>query len=217
MPNLMFRNKPKTTFPDIRKITKEQAISYLVEYLEQYNCFVPKDLENLDKYFDLRTIRKNEYFFKEHDVVEEIGFIVHGAIKQYKMHDHHYHVVYLLTEAHMSSSNTSWFYRKQSEQNAVCVEDTLILVINHDGIRKIVSERPVFLRYFADLTAEVCMFYEVRMTTFQMMDAQKRYENLLKNSPDLFNRFSLQDIANYIGIKPETLSRIRSTALKKAS
>ena len=217
MPNLLFRNKPKTIFTDVRKITPEQAYAYLAEYLIQYNCFVPKDLENLDRYFEMRLFKKNDFFFRENDVVVEIGFIIHGAIKQYRTYNGHTHIVYLLSESGISSSNISWFYRKPTDQNALCVEDTFMLVINHDGIRKIVAEHPVFLKFFADLTAEVCIFYEDRMTTFQMMDASKRYQNLLQKEPDMFNRFTLQDIANYIGIKPETLSRLRSTAVKKAS
>ncbi len=217
MPNLLFRNRPQTTFTDIKKITKEDAFQFLVNYLKQYNCFIAKDLENLDRYFQVKVIKKNDFFFREGDVVQEIGFIIHGAIKQYRIHQGNYHVVYLLTEANISSGNISWFYRKPSDQNALCIEDTYLLTISHEGIQKIVAERPVFVKFFADLTAEVCMFYEARMTTFQMMDALLRYQHLLKHYPDLFTRFSLQDIANYIGIKPETLSRIRSSTFKKAS
>lgn len=217
MPNLMYRNRPSITFPDVRKITPAEAVAYGAEYLKQYNTFGPRDLENLERYFQVRFIRKNDFFFRENDVVDEMGFIVKGAIKQYRRENGQVHIVYLLTESNISSANQSWFYRKTTDHNALCVEDTLLLTINHEAVKRLVAERPAFLLFFADLTAEICMFYEQRMSCFQLMDAQKRYDMLLQKYPEYFNRFTMQDIANYIGIKPETLSRIRSQSVKKAS
>ncbi|HPA35233.1 MAG TPA: hypothetical protein PLA16_02635 [Chitinophagales bacterium] len=56
---------------------------------------------------------------------------------------------------------------------------------------------------------------ERRISTFQSLDALGRYELLMKKKPSLFHRFSLQDISNYLGIKPETLSRLRSDKSKR--
>jgi hypothetical protein len=50
-----------------------------------------------------------------------------------------------------------------------------------------------------------------------MMSAFERYDDLCKNYPEIINRFNLKDIANYLGMKSETLSRIRNSTLRKAS
>ena len=48
-----------------------------------------------------------------------------------------------------------------------------------------------------------------RLTSFQSMDAKGRYELMLSQYPDVFEKFTMQDISNYMGIKAETLSRLK--------
>ena len=57
---------------------------------------------------------------------------------------------------------------------------------------------------------EHALFLEYRLHQLLFMSSKERYENLLKAAPEVFQRISLTDIASYLGVSRETLSRIRS-------
>ena len=56
---------------------------------------------------------------------------------------------------------------------------------------------------------EHALFLEYRLQQLLFMSSKERYENLLKAAPEVFQRVSLTDIASYLGVSRETLSRIR--------
>lgn len=79
---------------------------------------------------------------------------------------------------------------------------------------KILEQKP-FAGFFQKLNNDLLYFFEQRLMALQSLDAKERYELTMKEDPHIFNRYSLQDIANFLGITPETLSRIRNGKGKK--
>ena len=216
MANILYKSQtPAIVFRPSHHVTHVEAFAYFREFLSNFNCFTESDLESLEDYWTVKRVKKNDYFFKADQVVNEIGFIVQGAVKHFRQYNGHYQVLSLLTEANFCTMKKSFYLKMPTIQNTLCVENTTFVTIEHDTLIRLFEEIPVFYTFFTEISEDIILFLEKRLSAFQLLDAQKRYEELIVEEPDILFRFNLQDISNYLGIKPETLSRIRSNMQKK--
>jgi CRP-like cAMP-binding protein len=119
------------------------------------------------------------------------------------------YIMAFLTESNHCAPVKSFYYQTKSDVGAVCSEDVYGLKINFDKFQQLMRDRPVYENLFTLLIHENVMYLKNRLKTFQSLDANQRFILLMKEHSEVLNRFSMLDISNYLGIKPETLSRLR--------
>ena len=93
--------------------------------------------------------------------------------------------------------------------NIKAIEDSEILVIKQKDLNAIYFKIPKIERLGRILTEQAFIKFVEQTIDFQTLTAKDRYENLLKCHPEIFRRVQLYHIANYLGIAPKSLSRIR--------
>jgi CRP-like cAMP-binding protein len=216
MTNIIFKHlTPEKVFTQKDAIDKQEVFAYFIEFLKHFGSFTEEDLQGLDQYWTIKVMKKNEMPFKEGEDIKELGFIVRGAVKLYKEFEKGQQVLALLTDANFCTMKKTFCRNLPAEYNAVCTETTIFLTIDHQKMAELIKDRPVFQIYFTQQNENIIHFLEHRLTSLQVMTAQERYEDMLDKFPDLLARFTLSDIANYLGMKGETLSRIRGVLSKK--
>lgn len=216
MTNVIFKEMtPHKILTQIDKIDQQEVFAYFVEFLKNFTDFTEEDLTGLNAYWKIKVYKKNEFLFAERSEIKELGFIVHGAVKLYKEFEKGDQVLALLTEANFCTMKGAFCLGMPAEYNAVCTEMTVLVTIDHEKMSQLLKDRPVFLKYFAQQNDNIILFLQNRLTALQVSSAQERYEELLNQQPDLISRFTLSDIANYLGMTGETLSRVRSSLSKK--
>jgi CRP-like cAMP-binding protein len=136
-------------------------------------------------------------------------FICRGAAKYYMEDENGKYIISFLTEANHCAPIKSFYYHTKSDVGSVCTEDVYGIQISYEKFQQLIKERPAFDTLFNLLLQENMMFLKSRLKAFQSLDANERFNLLMKQSSEVLNRFSMLDIANYLGIKPETLSRLR--------
>jgi hypothetical protein len=119
------------------------------------------------------------------------------------------YIMSFLTEANHCAPVKSFFYQTNSDIGAISTEDIYGLEISYDRFAELIADRPGIEKLFDLLVHENVMYLKSRLKTFQSLDANERFHLLMKQHPEVLNRFSMMDISNYLGIKPETLSRLR--------
>jgi CRP-like cAMP-binding protein len=165
----------------------------------------------MDKFWTVRIFSKNDPFVSENGT-KEIGFIIRGAVKIFREYRGKQQIVALLREGQLNSIKPHFSVFLPDTYKCVCVENTIMVTINEQKLNWLLNEKPFFSTFFKALNESLFMYLEKRLSSFQLLSAQQRYDDLLNNQPDLLIRFSLNDIANYLGIERETLSRIRNLA-----
>ena len=116
-----------------------------------------------------------------------------------------------------------WIRRKEDAKKGIgeqiinCVEDTILLSIEHSDLLYLISKFDFLSIMKAGMEKKEICFLQKRITDLQILTAYERYEELCKNSAEIIYRFNVGDIANYLGMKSETLSRIRNPMLMKVS
>ena len=103
----------------------------------------------------------------------------------------------------------SFFSRENSKYNIEALEESELLLMSKEVMDELMDEVPQMQRYFLNLMQNHIIALQRRINVVQSMSAEETYLKLMDVNPDLINRASQQHIASYLGITPETLSRVR--------
>ncbi len=104
------------------------------------------------------------------------------------------------------------FYNQvPSELYIEAIEDSQLLSIHYDNLQKIYAEAPIFERYFRLLTTQAFIAQRKRIVSTLEKNTQERYLEFCASYPSIKERVPNYNIANYLGVSPENLSRVRKT------
>ena len=160
--------------------------------------------------FKNKSIRKNEFFLKEGQVCDFIGLLSSGVVIYTKTLENGDEVtIHFAFEGDWVNNNLSRLSNSPSAINIKAIEDSEILIIKQADISDLYLQIPKIERLGRILTEQAFIKFVEQTIEFQTLTAKERYENLLKNYPEIFQKVQLYHIANYLGIAPKSLSRIR--------
>jgi signal-transduction protein with cAMP-binding, CBS, and nucleotidyltransferase domain len=185
----------------------------MLDKLKKYcNTFVnltDKELNLIDKYFELNKIKKKDFLLQDGKVCNFIGFIAEGTIR-------HFHIKDGVEKTCDISFENSWVTDFQSfTHNTSCImnlqamQDAIVFVIRKENLYKLYTDCNKY-ETFGRLMAEQVALRATEIAMSLSSDKpEERFRNLLKKQPDLFQRVPQKYIANFLGISPESLSRIQ--------
>lgn len=145
----------------------------------------------------------------EGEISSKMFFVKSGALREYFYQDGRELTLEFITENQAVSSFDSFLNGTKSEFIIETLEPTILHELEIDSFRKLMNNpdfqqtfNPLFYQRFSEITK--------RLMTFIKDSPQKRYEDLLKDRPELLLRFPQHYIASYLGITSVSLSRIRN-------
>lgn len=136
-------------------------------------------------------------------------FVVKGAVRSYYLKDGVEINTWFAFENEMVGSLHN-FKNKPSRETIELIEDSTLISIHLKKIRPLMLSNIQIANFICAIIEEYALFLEDRIYYSQMMSSIDRYLALLDNEPTLFRRVPLTQIASYLGISRETLSRLRS-------
>ncbi|HUM50382.1 MAG TPA: Crp/Fnr family transcriptional regulator [Chitinophagales bacterium] len=209
MANLYFRDYIRISPFKKSKPTFAECINCFTAFLKQFPFFTEDDLNGLGKYFDYFSAKKNETILLPGEVCEYIIFTCKGAVKQVAKNENGLHIIELLPAGNFCTAINSFKTKRNTVVGFVCAQQTYGIKLSLENYEKLIKQRPNFEKLLNSTYEHGINHLIYRLTTFQSLDANGRYSNLLREQPDVFEKFTMNDIASYLGIKPETLSRLR--------
>lgn len=181
------------------KASIDPIVSLTNEELQAFcHTFVPKKLN------------KNDFFLKEGQICDFIGLVNYGVVIYFKTLENGDEVtIHFAFEGDWVNNNLSRLSNAPSTINIKAIEDSEMLVIKQKDISDLYLQIPKIERLGRILTERAFIKFVEQTIDFQTLTAKERYENLLKNYPEIFQKVQLYHIANYLGIAAKSLSRIR--------
>lgn len=172
------------------------------------------DFEQIKNSFTPKHFRRNQYLLQEGNVCKHIGFVVKGAFRQYSI-DHRgtEHIVFLSTENEWAGDRESFLLRTPSKYNVDAIEDTDALLITYEQGNHLINTMPQFSEMLHNMDIANHIAFQARLNAAISFTAEERYLDLVENNAYLLQRFPQTTIASYLGITPETFSRIRKKAI----
>ena len=147
---------------------------------------------------------------QEGQFADKIYFIVSGCARAFYLKNGKDITDWFAFENDFINSINSFYYNIPSPHYIEVMEQTTVLEFSRDSLNSMVDEHPDFDRLGRIVVTKIMLQLQQRIVSIQFETAQQKYENLLKIRPDITLKFPLSQIASYLGITLETLSRVRN-------
>ena len=185
-------------------MTEELIIS-----IQSFIDLNPKEIDCIKQLFKEKQVKKGDFFLAEGQVCKQVGFIVNGLMRYYINHNGEEKTYAFAQENNFICNYESFLPQTPSTKIIQALEDCETLQISFTDLQifyKTVSEgerfgRLVIEQVFIQLLQDLSSFYTDT--------PEYRYGQFVKKHPDLQQRISQYHIASYVGVKPQSLSRIR--------
>lgn len=167
-------------------------------------------------FFIPKKLRKHQFLLQEGDVCKCIAFVNKGCLRCYSVDGKgEEHVVQFAIEDWWISDPFSVLTGEPSGYNIDALEDSELLILEKSSEEKLLQEIPKFERLFRMLLENRFVANQRRITAALSTSAEERYLSFLKTYPAISQRVSQSQIASYLGITPQSLSRIRRDLTEK--
>ena len=168
-------------------------------------------LRNVLSRFKTISIDKNTILLERNTVSNQLFFIKKGCLRLYYVNeDHNVLTRFMAFENTFLTSIVSFISREPSTEYIQAVENSELLVITYDEFSCLRKTIPEWDNIYIHILEYGLTVITSKLSSLLTQNATERYLSLLKNNPELVQRLSNANLAAYLNISPETLSRLKS-------
>ncbi len=187
----------------------------LVQIISEMTPLTSEEELAIQNSFPVKTYSKGTYLLKNGQIAKEAYFVVEGCIRSYELLDGEENTLDFYTENQSAANFNSLATKTPSTLNFVCAEETTVALVNAEKEKVFYDSFPRFERFCREGMEQMIGIQLTNAADFLKQNPDERYEHLLKERPTLINRVPQYQLASYLGIKPETLSRVRKRISEK--
>lgn len=181
----------------------------LKEYCKKLIPFSEKDLDLIYNYFEIKTVKKKEFLLQDNAVCNFIAFISEGSIRHFHVKNGDEKTCDISVESMWVTDFQSFTHNNISIMNLQAMEDTTVFLIRKPNLYKLYQDCPIYETFGRLMAENVAQRATEIAMSLSSEKPEERFQNLLRKQPDLFKRIPQKYIANFLGISPESLSRIQ--------
>jgi len=185
-------------------------------HFEKKITLTDADFQKAVKFFVPKKIRKGQFLLHEGDIGRYGGYVNKGCLRQYSIDDKgEEHIVQFAIEDWWISDMYSSLTGTPAKYNIDALENSEVLSLDARSQEQLCLEVPVFERFFRLLLQGAFIAKERRIMASLSESAEQQYLDFQKAYPQIAQRVPLNQIASYLGITPQSLSRIRKEMVEK--
>ncbi len=170
-----------------------------------------KQIEEVLSYFKSISVKKNMHLLEPGKVSGQLFFIKKGCLRLYYINENHQVLTRIMAfENTFLTSIVSFISREPSTEYIQAIEDSELLVISYDQFTLLRNLIPEWDKMYIHILEYGLTVINSKLSSLLTQNAVERYLTLLKNNPELVQRLSNSNLAAFLNISPETLSRLKS-------
>lgn len=182
----------------------------IVRHLTETMDFTSLEIEEFISLLSEIHLTKKSFLVKPNDNVSYEYFVLSGCLKAYYLDETgDKHIIQFAIEDWWISDFESFFKSEPAQLYIEAIEDSILLGLHRDTLEELYIRIPKFERFFRIKTTNAFVTLRARVLETLQKSTSDRYLNFCKTYPNIEQRVTNQHIANYLGIQPESLSRIR--------
>ena len=181
----------------------------LLNYLSAIHPLSEELKDYLRAYIKQRALVKKDYLLKAGHVCRHVYFIQTGLLRCFYLKEEAEVCSWFMREGDVMISVESFFDQKPSYESIQALEDTVVWYISYQELEFVYKHFMEFNYVGRVLVQNYYKLSEQRLYSMRLQSATERYHFLLHHFPEIIQRVSSADIASYLGVTRETLSRIK--------
>lgn len=191
--------------------------------LENFRAYLEKSLTLTDEQFSLisknlkiKTFEKNEIVLSQGEICSKTYFVVDGLMRSYSIDSKgKIHIIQFAPELWWISERNGLLFNEASDFFIDAVEPTTAIIIPKDYFNEAIPKLPTLQKLHENMLNNSIRFMQKRINMLLSATAEERYLDFIKLYPNLTLRVPQWMIASYLGITPESLSRVRKDLAHK--
>jgi CRP/FNR family transcriptional regulator, anaerobic regulatory protein len=164
---------------------------------------------------EIKKFPKNYTLLSEGQNADAFYFVITGCLRLYYLAETEEKNAYFYTENMFVSSFLSFSKQTPAKHNIATIEESTLIKFDLNTVEKFINYSPKFAVLAKIMMEKELATYQQIISSFVTQDAEGRYLDFRKNHADLMKRIPQHHIATYLGVSPETLSRIRKRIVGK--
>jgi CRP-like cAMP-binding protein len=193
-----------------------EAIEELIRYFSERTTLTDSAKDLIRKAYRLFHLKKKDFLFKDGDQNLYEGFVVNGTLRIFYSDTKGLeHVLYFAFKDWWVGDIASFDTGNPTDLNAQAMEDSYLLIINKVDREKLFAEVPELERVFRIISQKHLIVLQKRFLKNVSSNAEGRYIELIRRHPGIEQLVPQHQIASYLGILPESLSRMKKNLVTK--
>jgi CRP-like cAMP-binding protein len=213
MKNSIFKKHPDEFSSQQATISGYEAVTQFV------NRILPMQETDMELFFaavQSRQVKKQEFLLKEGEVCRNVYFLINGFFRMYYVDYDGNEINYRFTQKdNFLVDFQSFLLQKPSHFYWQAMQEADLFALPYQDINKLYAASPAWNNFGRLIAERVYLQLNERVEMLLFMTPEERYKYLLDTQPELFTMVSQFHLSSYLGVKPESLSRLRKRLLKK--
>lgn len=170
----------------------------------------PEEFDRCTQFFERRKIKKRQFLLHNGEVCRYLAFVNHGCLRRYTIdHKGDEHILQFAIEDWWISDLNSFLSGAPSTHNIDALQNSEVLLLEKSARENLFEAVPALERFFRLLLESNYIAAQKRISQALSASAEERYLTFVETYPRLVKQVPQNQIASYIGITPQSLSRIR--------
>lgn len=188
--------------------------SSIVKFLSKYIALTEEEISVIESQSLVREYPKGTVLLRAGQYAKECYLVFQGCVRKYYLVDGEEKTTEFFTE-NQPITPASYIKQAPSEYYLSCTEDCILSAGNSERTQQFLIKFPRFAFLLEKITNDLLVDHQLSFDDFKNLPPEKRYSKLVTERPDLVQRVPQYHLASYLGIKPQSLSRIRKRLMDR--
>ncbi|KAB1230461.1 Crp/Fnr family transcriptional regulator [Chryseobacterium viscerum] len=182
----------------------------LLQYIQSIHVFTHEETEAVRKYFEPVAFSKNTIIEEAGTIPQYLYYIVSGYLRLFYTDENGNEVTtHINCPPGFFTSYSEFINGTVSENNIECITDAELLRISKENLDHLINQSQAMKDFSISVFQQSITYNEKRSRELSVLNAEQRYLKLMEDYPEIIQNVPIQYIASFLGMKPESLSRIR--------
>jgi CRP-like cAMP-binding protein len=187
----------------------------LTKYIKGFEMLTDEEIQLIVDNTTVIEARKGKVLLQEGEISSHCYFVLKGCVREYYIVDGEERSTAFFIEGDAVNSFTSATNETPSKHYLVCAENSILTVGDRELEQEMCARIPRLATIIRQETERIFGIKQDEFAKFVTSSPEERYEYIMQSKPELLTRIPQHQIASYIGVKPESLSRIRKRMMEK--